>query len=232
MLNRYTIGVLPSLLQERFLVTVPERFKARYNAAPAQLLPVITAGGAPGISFFYWGTTPDWAANKSITPRLINAPAGELQQRTSYRNALQSRRCIVPADGFYLWKRVSKRGQVPYRIFAHDNEIFSFAGLWEEFEDTNGTMVHTFTVITVPANGLLSGYADTMPAMLNSDMEKIWLNLSSTPEQLMDVLQPWESNKMGVFAVSPRVNDPALDVPSLIKPAPPADQFGNYTLFD
>jgi putative SOS response-associated peptidase YedK len=232
MLTRYTLGVLPSILHERFLVTVPERYTPRYNAAPAQLLPVITSSGQAGLSFFYWGTTPDWAANKSISTRLINAPIAELSTRATYRNALTSRRCIVPSDGFYMWKRISKKGQVPYRFFAQDNALFSFAGLWDEFEDTSGTLVHTFTIITTPANSLVEGYADHMPVILDAEKEKIWLSQQSSQEDLLQVLAPWPANKMGAFAVSPRVNDTANDVPSLIKPAPPADQFGNYTLFD
>lgn len=230
--GRYTIGASPELLTERFDVEIPDDYKPRYNAAPTQLLPVITNTSPKGLSFFYWGIIPGWSKNKSISTKLINAMAETLNEKASFKNSLKSRRCIVPADGYYEWKRISKKGKVPYRIILNNNEPFSFAGLWEEFEDDNEKVVHTFTIITTEPNDMVKTIHDRMPVILDSKAEKVWLDNKSKEEDLMEVLKSFPSDKMGNYTVSPKVNDVEAEGQSLIQPSVPIDQFGNYSLFD
>ncbi len=141
-------------------------------------------------------------------------------------------RCIIPADGFYAWRKAGKKTQIPYRFVTTNQEIFSFAGLWEEFDDTDGNNFHTFTIITVPSNGIVSTVHDRMPVILNKQTEALWLKTDNTQDALMQILEAYPENKMNLYTISPRISDLRVDVPSLIAPAPAADQFGNLTLFD
>ena len=232
MCGRYTIVADANALKDRFNAEVTESYQKKYNAAPAQLLPVITAQEPKGFSFFYWGLVPDWSKNKAISGKLINARADTIAEKVSFKSALHSRRCLVPADGFYEWKKVSKKSKIPYRFILNEQQPFAFAGLWEEYENENNETVHTFTIVTTEANEVVASVHDRMPVILTPETEKIWLAHDTDEATLLDVLKPYESNKMGLYAVSSKVNNPANDGPDLIEPAPAADQFGNYSLFD
>jgi putative SOS response-associated peptidase YedK len=231
MVDRYSISASSSQFTERFSVEVPEFYKPRYNAAPSQLLPVITNSGTAGISWFYWGRPPHYARNKNLGEKIINVMVQTLQEKPLLKKTLLKNRCIVPSDGFYGWKKISKKTSIPQRFTLDDNTLFSFAALWEEFEDEEGAMVHTFTLVTTEANDLVKSTSEKMPVILNAAAEKIWLNGTQEAEWL-DVLTQYPAEKMSVYTVSPRIHNPANDHPSLILPSPAADQDGNLTLFD
>lgn len=231
MCGRYTLVKKAEEVAKRFKVEVGAAYKPRFNAAPTQLLPVITADAPEGISWFYWGLIPSWSKNKSISTKLINARAETLAEKASFKTALQKRRCLVPADGFYEWKPVSKKGKVPYRITLLNEELFAFAGLWEEYEDEEGDIVHTFTIVTTQANATLRSIHERMPVILTREAEAQWLDKKADPHQLSQILQPYSRDATRFYTVSAKVNQATTDEPSLIKPAPAADQFGNYTLF-
>ena len=232
MCGRYTVVADANALRDRFNADVTDKYQKKYNAAPSQLLPVITSATPKGFSFFYWGLVPDWSKNKAISAKFINARADTIAEKVSFRTALHSRRCLVPADGFYEWKRVSKKSKIPYRFILADQKPFAFAGLWEEYENENGEIVHTFTIITTEANEVVKSIHDRMPVILTPENEKIWMNNDTAELDLLNVLKPYDANEMGLYAVSSQVNNPANDGPDLIEPAPAADQFGNYSLFD
>lgn len=229
--DRYTITAGADVLKQRFNLDVPERFQPRYNAAPTQILPVVTAG-SKGISFFYWGQIPERSKNRSISTKLIMVDKETLTTKLSSREALLKNRCIVPADGYYDWKKISKKGRVPHRFIFGKNEIVSFAGIWEEFEDDEENIVHTFRIVTTEANRVVAPLNTRMPAVLTKDSEKAWLDRESSEEQLLEQLTPYPSEKMGIYTVSPGISDLSNDSPSLLRPMAPADQFGNYSLFD
>lgn len=231
MIERYTLTAGQDQLQQRFGVEVQDFYKATYNAAPTHLLPVVLLG-SKGTSYFYWGTPPEWAKNKNVSEKLINIRAESFTDRPAMRKVLKKYRCIIPADGFYGWKRVGKKTMIPHRFILADKGLFSIAGIWEEFEDNEGQVHHTFMLITVGANTLVSSVTERMPAMLDKNQEGIWLKEESTEQELLALLQPYADSKMSLYTVSPRINDASLDVPSLIVATPPADQFGNLTLFD
>ncbi len=121
---------------------------------------------------------------------------------------------------------------IPYRFVLKNPEVFSFAGIWEEFEDTDGLEHQTFTIITVPSNELVGTIYERMPVILDKTTEAIWLNKESSEEDLMALLQPYAASKMNLYSISPRISDINVDLPSMILPTPPADQHGNLTLFD
>jgi putative SOS response-associated peptidase YedK len=147
------------------------------------------------------------------------------------KKALMKNRCIIPADSFYAWKKIGKKSAVPYRIIS-DQELFSFAGIWEEFEDEDGSMLHTFTLITTAANARIAPVHERMPVILDAKSEAIWLDETSDERMLIAQLTTYPAEKINLYTVAPRISDVRLDVPSLILPAPAADQHGNLTLFD
>ena len=232
MCGRYTLVKKAEEVAKRFKVEVGSHYKPRYNAAPTQLLPVITADAPEGLSWFYWGLIPAWSKDKAISQKLINARAETVEDKASFRNALKQRRCLVPADGFFEWKPVSKKGKIPYRITLMNEALFAFAGLWEEYEDDEGDTVQTFTILTTQANSTLENIHERMPVILSREAESLWLNKFSSQEELKQVLQPYDRDQTRFYTVSSRVNQAGLDEPSVIAPAPAADQFGNYTLFN
>lgn len=232
MIERYSLTASAEQIKERFLAEALGAIDPRYNAAPTQLLPVITHAAPQGISTFYWGTSPEWAKNKTPGEKIINLRAEAITEKPAQKKAMMKTRCLIPADSFYAWKKVGKKTAIPYRFTTLDQELFAFAGVWEEFEDTDGHEFHTFSMITTTANEMVATVQDRMPALLTVAAEKIWLNPESTEEELLAVLVPYPADKTNYYPVSPRINDINTNVPSLILPTPPSDQFGNLTLFD
>ena len=232
MIERYTITASAKALSERFAVEQPEHYSARFNAAPTQLLPVITSSAPQGLSYFYWGTSPEWSKNKMLSEKIINLRTEYFDEKPGLKRALKKSRCIIPADGFYAWKKVGKKTAIPYRFVMNSKEVFSFAGLWEEFEDTEGNEIQTFSIITVPANDLVSMVTDRMPAVLHHDEEVLWLDQNATEEQLLNLLKPAPKTELNYYPVAPVIANTMQDLPSMIIPTAPVDQHGNLTLFD
>jgi putative SOS response-associated peptidase YedK len=229
--NRYSLCASADQLQDRFSVEVPVGYKPTFNAAPGQLLPVITNTGPQGISFFYWGLAPLWAKNKPISEKFFNVHSEIISEKASLRKKLQLQRCLIPADGFYDWKKIGKKTAIPYRYLLPDKKLFSFAGLWEEYED-EGENFHTFAIITLAAGPSLNAMSERIPAILNPAMEKIWLSNTASEDEWLTVLRPNEFSKMDYYTISPRINSLTVNDSGLITPTPPTDQFGNLTLFD
>ncbi|MBI0399139.1 SOS response-associated peptidase [Cyclobacterium marinum] len=231
MCGRYSLAKSKMELEERFQAEMLEDFKPRYNIAPSQLVPVITCDSPKGFSHFYWGITPAFAKNKPVANRLINARSETITEKVSFKNAFKKSRCLVPADGFFEWKKVGKKTKVPYRFVFLDESLFSFAGIWEEFETEKGEIAHTFTILTTRPNGLTAEIHDRMPVILKNENEEKWLNLNTSEEELLSMLSPYPDEQMTKYTVSPMVNQVTNDSPFVIRKTLPMDQFGNYTLF-
>jgi len=232
MCGRYTIIAKAEEIEKRFDVNVPETYTPTYNAAPTQILPVITNHRPDGLSFFKWGLIPGWAKDPSIGSKLINARSETLAEKASFKNALKSRRCLVISDGFYEWKRSTKKSKIPYRILLKSKELFAFAGLWEEYVDEEQNPVHSFTIITTEANKAISSIHDRMPVILDRESEKQWLSPEKGTAEQIELLKPLAEEKIATYTISQLVNNVANNDPQLIIPAPPTDQRGNLTLFD
>lgn len=231
MIERYSITASPRQIAERFAVDAPDSHQPRYNAAPAQLLPVILLY-SKGVSFFYWGEAPQWSKNKSLSEKLINVRAEQIAEKPVFQKALKKNRCLVPADGFYAWKKVGKKTMVPYRFTLKSKQLFSIPGFWEEYDDENGEVFHTFTLITCEANSLDGSITDRIPVVFDKAKENAWMNPNTTQEELIALLGRSESERFEYYTIEPRITATSVDDKSLIIPAPPADQFGNLTLFD
>jgi putative SOS response-associated peptidase YedK len=232
MIERYSITASAGQIAERFSVDVPEFYRARYNAAPTQLLPVITSASPKGISVFYWGTSPEWSKNKMLSEKIINLPTAFFEEKPALKRAIKKSRCIIPADGFYIWKKVGKKTSIPYRFVSSQNEIFSFAGLWEEFEDTDGNEIQTFKIITTESDSVMVSFSETMPLILSRENESIWLDDNYTETDFLALLTANSSITINNYPVSPVISNIGQDLASMILPTPPSDQHGNLTLFD
>lgn len=197
-------------------------FFPRYNIAPSQDVPVIVRNEARNeLRPMRWGLVPSWAQGASIGQRMINARAETLLEKPSFKQLVGTRRCLVPADGFYEWRREG-RGKVPMWIYLKDRNPFAFAGLWDRWlnRDT-GSGLYTFTIITTRANALLRPIHDRMPVIYDAAMGRQWLESTfGGPAMDLDlVLQPLPSERMEAHEVSMLVNSTENDSADCIQPA-------------
>jgi putative SOS response-associated peptidase YedK len=232
MLERYTLSTTSTEIVSELGVDATDAFNPIYNGAPTHLLPVITHEHPGGFSFFYWGLPPEMTKNKPISGKLINADSVQLSERTSYRNALLKRRCLIPANGFFLWKKVSRKGKVPYRFIFNNEMVFLMCGIWEEFDSDVSSDTHTFSLITIPADNRVKKFSDTMPAIIKDQYLEAWMDKSTQPDRLLDIINDTHGEDFGSYPVSSQVNNININTPELIQPSKPMDQFGNYSLFD
>ncbi len=199
-------------------------FRPRYNLAPTQPALVLRRhpiSGNKELTFLIWGLIPSWADDPSIGARLINARAETLAQKPAFRAAFRRRRCLVPADGFYEWKQLGGRKKQPYFIARKDGKPMALAGLWEHWQGPDGSEIETFTLITTEPNDLVKRFHHRMPAVLPKDAFELWLHPQTDMKTLQTLLStPYPAAWLTAWPVSPRVNHPANDDPSLIAPLP------------
>jgi putative SOS response-associated peptidase YedK len=213
MCGRFSLTANEAELNLRFELeggTAP--YVPRYNGAPTQLLAVITNEKPDKLSFCRWGLIPPWAKDISIGNKMINARAETITEKASFRLPLFSKRCLVPADGFYEWKQ--NESKQPFRIFVKDKPIFSMAGLWERWKSPEGTVIESFNIITTEANSFMMPIHSRMPVILRQQDEKTWLSSKDSVE-ILSLLKPYSSDGMDAFPVSKLVNSPRNDRPEV-----------------
>ncbi len=229
MYDRYTITLNHNELTLILGVEVPKYYEPNYNAAPTKILPVITSEKDRELSFFHWGLMPRWSNNKTISPKLFNLPLDSVLNKTIYRRKLQTHRCVIPMDGFYVWKQVSRKQIVPYYFYYPDRRVFSIAGLWEEYDDADAAS-HSFIMITKKATSLLFTLQDDMPAILDAASTRKWLE-SDDFGDVEELFDSASTETLISHTVSPRIRELNSNDVSLTYPAPASDQYGNFTLF-
>jgi putative SOS response-associated peptidase YedK len=200
-----------------------------YNGAPSQELLVVRRephSGERRLSLIRWGLIPHWAKDSKIAWKLINARSDTIARTPAFRDAYRERRCLIPVDGFYEWKKIGKVKQ-PYFIGMKSGEPFTLAGLWENWKDpATGEWTRTFTIVTTGANELVAELHDRMPVIVAADDQERWLNIG---EEAPDLLRPFPADLMTMWPVSTRANSPKNDDRSLLDPVelpPPADDQG------
>ena len=219
MCGRYSLHHRSERIVERFDVqSVLFEHEPRYNIAPGQAVPVILSRESNTLYGFKWGLVPAWADDPSIGNRMINARAETITQKPAFRDVLERRRCLIPADGFYEWRKQSS-GRDPVFIRRKDGDIFAFAGLWEKWTAPNGEPLWTTTIITVEPNQLVDEVHNRMPAMLSREHEALWLDKGfRRPEALLSLLSPYPDDLLESYDVSRSVNHVENDSPELIVP--------------
>jgi putative SOS response-associated peptidase YedK len=215
---------------------LPE-WKPRYNIAPMQMVPVIREWEKEGarrrtLSLVRWGLVPIWADDPAIGNRMINARAETIASKPAFRQAFSQRRCIIPADGFYEWKKIGPRAKQPMAIVGADRQPLSMAGLWERWrsKDEPGEWLETCTVLTCEPNELLREVHDRMPVILARQDVDRWLDPAAEGNSVRDLLRPLPSERMMMFPVARHVNTPAHDDARCFEPLaqeePPPEEQG------
>jgi len=217
MCGRFTLTVELETLQAMFGFRYQGRVAPRFNIAPSQeVLTVVVQEGERIGKMMRWGLVPFWAKDDRIGAKMINARAETVDEKASFRHAFKRRRCLILADGFYEWRKEGAK-KVPYRFTLATDAPFAFAGLWERWEGASGPL-ETCTIITTKANELVAAIHDRMPVILPSERHGDWLDSSlDDSEYLKTFLQPYPSEQMRMYEVSPLVNSPKNDVSACIE---------------
>ncbi|RPI30883.1 MAG: SOS response-associated peptidase [Chloroflexota bacterium] len=221
MCGRFTLTADPAKLQEAFpWVEIPEGVRPRYNIAPSQPVAVIANTGENKLDFFVWGLIPSWAKDPTIGNRLINARAETLAEKPSYRTAYRRKRCLVLADGFYEWKQDPiGKSKTPMYVRMETGEPFAFAGLWDQWNSPDGSMILSCTIITTEPNSLMESIHNRMPVILTREAYAQWLDpAEQRPEDLNKFLRPYPAEALHAYPVSRIVNSPDNEVPDCIVP--------------
>src|SRR5438445_1358453 len=179
MCGRFSIAIEPTEIEEHFGARFTEPMQRRYNAAPSQRLPVILNADPRSIVLAPWGIKPPWLVKRD---GLINVRAETLREKHTFQQDLSSRRCLIPADGFYECQMRPNGKKAPYRIVRRAGGVFAFAGLWEVEKQA--------AIITTRANDLMRPIHLRMPVILTTDQERIWLSANTPVSELLTLLEP------------------------------------------
>ena len=226
MCGRYVSATPPDQIAAYFDAAAPEALlEPSYNVAPTKdVYAVLSDGTTRVVDAFHWGLIPLWAKDAKIGSKMINARAETLADKSAYRRAYQKRRCIIPADGFFEWKKVpGQKAKQPMFIHRNDGEPMAFAGLWEVWRpgspaesgagdagtpDDESTWVHSCTIITGEPNEVVSPIHDRMPVQLPPSAWDTWLSRDVEDTDLLGkLLVPAPASLLAAHPVSLRVND-------------------------
>lgn len=229
MCGRYRLSRRKQIIEEHFdSVSGEEDWSPRYNVAPTQPVPIIRQHPKEPrreLSLVRWGLIPSWAKDASGAAGMINARSETAATKPAFRDALKSRRCIIPADGFFEWSRAGKTKQ-PYCFEVNDGELFAFAGLWERWKDPSGNWIKSCSILTTTPNAVTSAVHDRMPVILNPDDYDLWLDPGFVDlTAVSELLKPFDARLMRCYPVSARINQSANDDAECARPveiqAPP-----------
>ncbi|SFL59775.1 Putative SOS response-associated peptidase YedK [Paenibacillus sp. 1_12] len=210
MCGRYTITITEEELMLRFMLenSTPV-YAPRYNVAPGQMVPAIINDGKQNkLGQLRWGLIPSWAKDTKIGYKMINARVETVAEKPAYRTSLVSKRCIIPADGFYEWK-IIEDGKQPMRILLKGGELFGMAGLYDTWVSPEGEKISSCSIITTGPNKTMEGIHDRMPVILRKEDEATWLDRSIQDVKLLQTLieKPYPDEKMRVYPVTKAVGN-------------------------
>ena len=210
MCGRYRLSRRKQVVEEYFdTAPVEHDWNPRYNIAPTQNVPIIRQNPKEPVremSFVRWGLIPSWAKDSSVAAKMINARSETASMKPAFRDALKCRRCLIPADAFYEWKRIGKSKQ-PYCFEVNEGELFAFAGIWDRWKNASGNAVETCSILTTTPNAVTAVVHDRMPVILDPDSYDLWLDPGMKDVGLVsELLKPCNAKIMRSYPVSTRVN--------------------------
>ena len=205
MCGRFALHAHPDVVSLQFGLSSLPIFEPRYNIAPTARILIVRGDGA---ALARWGLIPGWSRSPSLTAKLFNARAETVAEKPAFREAYQKRRCLIPASGFYEWKSEFGLRQ-PYYVHPAQEELFAFAGLWEQWRD-----LQTCAIVTTAANAKMAAVHDRMPAIVARADYSDWL--AGKSGQLL----PCPDHAIAIRRVSRAVNDARSEAPTLIEPEP------------
>jgi putative SOS response-associated peptidase YedK len=211
MCGRYRLSRRKQIIAEHFdAISDADDWVPRYNIAPTQPVLVIRQNPTEPtrhLSQMRWGLVPSWSKDMSGAVKIVNARSETAHTLPAFRDAMKYRRCLVPADGFYEWKRSGNANQ-PFCFEVGKGNLFAFAGLWEGWKDANGSWIKTCTILTTTPNALASPIHDRMPVILDSDDYDVWLDPDlKDVSAVSEFLKPFNASAMRCYPVSSRVNN-------------------------
>ncbi|SHG52943.1 Putative SOS response-associated peptidase YedK [Fodinibius roseus] len=221
MCGRYTLMKEQAELEGYFDAVMEdfESFGPNYNVAPTHRMPVVgeNKDGQRTIRPFRWGLLPFWAKEKKVSYSMINARGESVDSKKSYKGSFKSKRCLVPASGFYEW--TGKKGnKTPFYIYPTHEELFAFAGIYNVWESPEGEKVPTYSIITTQANKKMIELHDRMPVMLLKEEWAEWLDPSNqNTNALKDLLNPFSDDAIGFHQVDKSVGKIQNNSKELIK---------------
>lgn len=190
---------------KRFGVNNPPEFEpiTHANAFANPKMPIITSEEPKILNFYNWGLIPSWIKTiddaNSISKKTANARSETVFEKPSFRNAIKSRRCLIPATGFFEWRHDGKE-KIKHFVSTTDQEIFSFAGIYESWiNKSNGEMINTFSMLTIEANDLMKyvhNNRERMPLILNKEDEEYWLSNLKNKNEISQVIKKYDTDKM------------------------------------
>jgi putative SOS response-associated peptidase YedK len=219
--GRYTLTSAPARVAEEFGLADAGALAPRFNVAPGQDVPAVVVGpeGERRLAALRWGLVPRSATRPDSGARTINARVESAAERPTFREVFRHRRCLLPADGFYEWRR-GTGGAHPYHVTLPGGALFAFAGLWDTWE-RGAPALASCAIVTGPSRGRLRELHARMPLLVAPEDYAAWLDPARTePERVRALLSSRLSDQLAFRAVDPRVNDPRFDEPACLAPAP------------
>ncbi len=200
-----------------------ETLRPRFNIAPTQVAPVVTDRSPEKIVLLKWGLVPFWADDPKSGAKLINVRSESIHEKPSFRKIFDERRCLVPADAFYEWKRGTGKDKTPMAVRLPSRGIFTFAGLWSSWRSKANpdTRVVTYGILTTPSPAPLRTLHSRMPVIVARSDRRAWLDRQIEPGSLLPLLRPF-AEPLDVYEVSSRVGSHVNDDADLLAPVSPA----------
>lgn len=219
MCGRFYLDVPKKILVDHFHIENNPNLQPHFNIAPSQdIAAVRETDRGRELAILRWGLIPHWAKEEKTGYSMINARAETVDQKPSFRTAYKRHRCLIPASGFYEWQ-AGPSGKQPFAIGRKDGEVFAMAGLWELWENPEGRVIESCTIIVTTANEVIKPIHDRMPVILEEDDYETWLDRDTQdPAVLKPLLRQFPAALMKTYPVSRRVNNPKYDDPDCILP--------------
>lgn len=224
MCGRYQLAIDPAQLEVVFAAAVRGEFRPGYNNAPTQTQPVVRhEDGARVIRPMRWGLVPHWAKDPKIGNRMINARSETVADKPAYRSPFKRQRCLVPATGFYEWKRQGK-AKIPHLIRLRESRVFAMAGIWSSWHKGEGDApLETFSILTTDPRGALDGLHDRMPVIVHPDHWDVWMDPTSERDTLLGLTGAPPADVLEIYPVDPKLNNVRNQGPEVAERAEPAE---------
>ncbi len=221
MCGRYSIGS-PEEVLKKYDHDKNLKLKPSYNIAPDTVNPVVAVRSPAKIYLMRWGLIPSWVKDLKGGYSMINARAEGIEAKPAYRKPIRSQRCLVPATGFYEWKKLKLEKnpeKVPWYLKVKNQELFFMAGVYDVWKAPDGRELLTYSIITTTPNKLMSNIHDRMPVILEDKNLDEYLDPKTPLEDILKLLKPFPDSKMEGWPVSREVNSPKNNFPDLINKA-------------
>lgn len=218
MCGRYALAFVHGFKTRFEIMDMQAKVEPRFNIAPTENVPVIIGGDGNRSVDMRWGLIPFWSKDMKIGNRLINARGETITKRPAFRAAAKRRRCLIPATGFYEWKKTEAQ-KIPYYIHMKEDSLFAFAGLYEHWKSPEDQEVLSCTIVTSKPNEVAGKLHNRMPVILARDQENVWIRDGALSDsELQKALKPYPAQEMEAHIVSIEINNPRNEGEHLIEP--------------